>query len=366
MSCSYKFHNSKTSRKDFRQKPDRLRGSGGVVRVIEKLILMHSLRKISLYTVLVVLATFSLAGCGGAIQELEVTRSPSRICEEIAEYVTDLKAGKGKVVADRIVFSAICLDGCVTVKGHVNNSDFLDAGSVMLGEYYSRMDDSYVLYSGDSATIFRYACGVLARLNDVVKREISSSMLQVENLEYSTQVFESVTLCNDDHFSKAESAVQEQSCRVDSIRLRILEITDLPYYLPLSGDSLYWQLVIHGKDVAADLIELMDDSTQTRIPMPNLGGNYTVGDVSFLVLKEVFHDMSWKVLVNAKDSEETYHSFVRSRAGNRITLKNSMREWYKDNQDRFTWVQDSTYHDRVGLNWKYSNYHPAGGYWVVD
>jgi hypothetical protein len=52
------------------------------------------------------------------------------------------------------------------------------------------------------------------------------------------------------------------------------------------GDSLFWEVVIQKENVIVSLIELLNDTTETRAYFPNYGGKMRIADVAEIALGE--------------------------------------------------------------------------------
>lgn len=147
-------------------------------------------------------------------------------------------------------------------------------------------------------------------------------------------------------------------------------ITDVPYYPELSGDSLYWNLVIQGKAVVPCLISNLTNTTKTNIVIPNFGGYYCVGDVSYSIICQIIRNVPIENFIRENKmyplSEDlTYMSFVTYKRSNRHFLKKKISKWYKENEDRLEWVVDTNNY-RAARDWYYSsNTNPAHGYYIV-
>ena len=86
------------------------------------------------------------------------------------------------------------------------------------------------------------------------------------------------SICNHDF----AQTMDKRACAEEMAR-----ITDVPYIPELSGDSLYWNLVIQGKSIVPCLISNLVNTTQTNITIPNWGGYYCIGDIAFSILCEI-------------------------------------------------------------------------------
>ena len=131
---------------------------------------------------------------------------------------------------------------------------------------------------------------------------------------------------------------------------------------------MYWETVKRGKEIIPHLIAIIDDTMSTEAYVPNFGGNYTVGDVSFTILKEIVHDIHWEEFIDGYDPDKgygNYWQYVRGGLENRKVLKSKLQEWYGVKENSIVWVKDTTNH-RAIPNWYYKDKkHPAGGYFVV-
>ncbi len=165
-----------------------------------------------------------------------------------------------------------------------------------------------------------------------------------------------------------------QTTKIDCVKdcaREIKRITDVPYLPELSGDSIYWNLVVQGKDIVPCLISNLDNTTKTDINIPNWGGVYCVGDIAFSILDEIIHnipieDFIQKNKTYPKSEDLTYFSFVSFKKSNRRFLKKEMRNWYKENKDKLEWVVDTTHYGRTSKDWFYpSDQNPAHGYYIV-
>lgn len=146
------------------------------------------------------------------------------------------------------------------------------------------------------------------------------------------------------------------------IRKELFDIQDIPYLPELSGDSLYWDLVIQGKTIIPQLIDCITITQKSDISIPNWGGEYTYGDIAFEIINHIIHNIPYKQLFEEQEVD-TYFSFINSSPQNRKLLQDFMRSWYVENLANLVWISDEhTY--KTARDWKYpSNRHPAGGWY---
>lgn len=122
------------------------------------------------------------------------------------------------------------------------------------------------------------------------------------------------------------------SC-VSSMRVDTEQIKDIRHipYIENCTDVLFWSLV-NRKDNIPELIDRLEDDTPLRgVYVPNFGGEYTVGDVAFIILKEKIE--GFPILSVPID----YWNFVRSGERCRSVLRNRVADWYERNKDRLVW-----------------------------
>ncbi len=123
----------------------------------------------------------------------------------------------------------------------------------------------------------------------------------------------------------------------------IKSIKDMLYVPEYSGDPNFWGLVKEGIDIVPELIDHLDDTTNTKILVRLFSGTYRIGDISYLILIKIIHDIP--IFELAKISQEEYElygfgvywNFVRSNPANRIILKMKIKEWYCAYKNKLTW-----------------------------
>lgn len=162
-------------------------------------------------------------------------------------------------------------------------------------------------------------------------------------------------------------AQQDKKIGIDTI---LYQITDVPYIPELSGDSLFWVIVMQGLDVVPSLIEELDDTTITSITIPNFGGFYTIADISFSILGKIIHKLPILDIIRTNkeyplDEGLTYWSFVKYNYKNRIYLKQELNEWFIRNKEKLIWIPDFREYKAVP-NWKFpTKQYPSKGYYKL-
>jgi len=151
----------------------------------------------------------------------------------------------------------------------------------------------------------------------------------------------------------------------------IHQIEDMPYYPELSGDSLFWALAMEGLAIVPNLIDLLDDTTETNISVPNFGRFYTIGDISFCILTDIIHDLPIMDIFKSKkdyhiEGDLVYFEFVRYSKENRNYLKTKLHDWFVENKENLIWVKDKRKFRKVSSDWKYpTNQLPTKGYYKL-
>ena len=150
--------------------------------------------------------------------------------------------------------------------------------------------------------------------------------------------------------------------------LYIGEIKEMPYLPILSGDSIYWEIVKCGINNVPNLIDMMNDTTETMASVPNFGGQYTVADIAYRCLEEIIRGTKFDTFIPdaAKNEEDnTYFYYVRQSYNNRLAFQKEVRLWFQKNKRNLKWKEDK-FEYRTSGNWQFpSKTHPAGGYYVI-
>jgi len=156
----------------------------------------------------------------------------------------------------------------------------------------------------------------------------------------------------------------------DDLIGKLKKIQNVPYIPEYSGDSIYWEIVKNGLEIVPHLINFISDSTVTEINVPNFGGFYTIGDLSFSILSKIIHDIPVFSLlkIDKKIVEEigfgAYWNFVRSEYKNRILFKEKISRWYYSNKDNLIWKTDDR--EFKGGTHNFPRKNPAGGYYILN
>ena len=114
------------------------------------------------------------------------------------------------------------------------------------------------------------------------------------------------------------------------------------------GDSLFWKVVIQKDNVIKDLVQLLDDTTETKVFFPNYGGIMRVADIAEIALGEIIQPLSrpnmffeiepidnaqWIANINWK--QRNYE--------NRIKYQKALVSWYKENKTNLVWTLGNTF-----------------------
>jgi len=179
--------------------------------------------------------------------------------------------------------------------------------------------------------------------------------------EFKFVLFVSITIicCNAQNTKLIEKA--------DNLKF----IKAMPYNPQLSGDSIYWVVIIEGLDIVPYLIEKLDDTTSTEAIVPNFGGQYAVADIAYEAISTIIHEIPIKEIIETSDSSKQtggywfYWNYVNESISNRIKLKEFVNDWYLNNQNSLIWVEYKRSF-RSSSDWKFDkNIHPLGGYYYL-
>ena len=113
-------------------------------------------------------------------------------------------------------------------------------------------------------------------------------------------------------------------------------------------DPGYLALVARGLNVVPDLLDLLDDATQTDQPVPLFAGKWAVGDIAHRALYDIVPDLPWLELVTGRTDPENdsryltcgfcaYWERVRESPANRTALQAKARTWFRENRDQLRW-----------------------------
>ena len=108
------------------------------------------------------------------------------------------------------------------------------------------------------------------------------------------------------------------------------------------SNSIYWKVVKLKLEVVDELIEIIDDTTETKAIVRWFGGHWTVGDISYNAIEEIIHGIPTFDLLGIKYDENigysSYWFFVRSDIRNRQLFKEKLKKWYKKNKANLVWI----------------------------
>jgi hypothetical protein len=156
------------------------------------------------------------------------------------------------------------------------------------------------------------------------------------------------------------------TAQVDNRRLvdSLKYVTDMPYmceseepYANGCGSEVFWKTVQQKEVIIPFLIGKISDSTTTKAYVPNLGGQYAVGDIAYFALTEIIDGIPTFELLGVEFDKQgcgfcSYWNYVREDIKNRRRFERSVRKWYKDNKSRLIWVpngQPFTGHHNGGM-----------------
>ncbi len=149
--------------------------------------------------------------------------------------------------------------------------------------------------------------------------------------------------------------------KVDNLK----NVKEMPYIPELSGDSLFWTVVVERLDIMPYLIQKLDDTTLTNIEVPNFGGHYTVADIANTAIIEIIKNVPILEIIeenNVSIGFGSYWHYTRKSINNRKKYKQRLAEWYEKNNANLVWIEDNNIY-KTSENWKFSNKHPAGGFY---
>jgi len=157
--------------------------------------------------------------------------------------------------------------------------------------------------------------------------------------------------------------LQEVINQMDSLKF----VKEMPYIceIGICGDKLYWDAVSIGRSNVELLIDQLDDTTSTNANVVLFGGNYTVADIAFTVIKEIIHDIPTFELLGVPFDKDgcgycSYWQHLNKKFSNRQKFKEVVRNWYHKNKDNLVWVTSNEFEtcDCKGN-------HPNGGHYEL-
>lgn len=155
---------------------------------------------------------------------------------------------------------------------------------------------------------------------------------------------------------------------IDSLRF----VHDLPYICRDTaisqmsfgcGDHLFWRIVKQKQEIIPLLIDELDDSTPTEVPVPNSGGQYAIGDMAYTALEEIIRGIPTYELLGFVMDEDcgscSYWNHI-SKKKNRRKFERNVRKWYKKNKANLIWFKS----DEI-LTCDCTMKHPNGGHFEL-
>lgn len=140
------------------------------------------------------------------------------------------------------------------------------------------------------------------------------------------------------------------------IREKILNISDMPYICHDfeigsfgCGDESFWSVVKLKNNAILALIELLDDTTQTKVNFPNYGGQMTVADIALTALAEIIYSLpNPNEFFDIKAIDESWWisnlNWLQRSPDNRKSYKTKIEEWYKSNESNLLWTKGAQFH----------------------
>ncbi len=187
-------------------------------------------------------------------------------------------------------------------------------------------DTSYIIMFSDPIIFIKWG-----REQKIVKREVEQKI--VNQLRSCAQ--------------EMKQELQIVVLQVDSLRF----IKEMPYISEngLSGDKLYWEVVVLRDNGIELLIDKLDDTTLTSAPILYFGGNYTVADIAFTALSEIIHKIPTFELLGVPFDEEgcgycSYWQHLNENLERRQKFKIAVREWYHKNKRNLMWVESNDFY----------------------
>jgi len=178
-------------------------------------------------------------------------------------------------------------------------------------------------------------------------------------------------LCKSNCFAQYDS--KAELVRLEKLSDSIRFVTDVPsncsdsvlsHYSLGCGDRLFWELVKGRKTIVPFLIEKLDDSTKTVVPVPDFGGFYTVADVAYAAMQEIIGNIpttqfiAWKTDSSCMGKCE-YWKYLRDDYKNRKAFQKEVKQWEKTLGGR--WIESDSLLTSNG-----TFPHPNNGYYIRE
>lgn len=131
----------------------------------------------------------------------------------------------------------------------------------------------------------------------------------------------------------------------DSITINNIKYIKRVPYIENCNDIIFWSLVKQKGNIPELIKKLTDETVLTGVYVPNFGGEYTVADVSLVILNEKIKDIPIFELIEREVNEDcgycSYWLFVRESNENRLQLQNTLKKWYEINKSKLIWVNSN-------------------------
>lgn len=150
-------------------------------------------------------------------------------------------------------------------------------------------------------------------------------------------------------------------------------VKDLPYICedsvyvnnkPGCGDRVFWRVVEEKKAAIPFLIDKLDDTTLTVVPVPLFGGYYTVADVAYTIMQEIIDSIPTFELLGVPFDKEgcgycAYWDYLREDISHRRHFQHEVRKWERRLGGR--WIESQEV-----LTCDCSFPHPNGGHYIKE
>ena len=113
------------------------------------------------------------------------------------------------------------------------------------------------------------------------------------------------------------------------------------------GDSLFWEVILQKKNVIVSLIELLNDTTETRAYSPNYGGKIRI-DAAIIALGEIIQPFPnpnnfFKIKPIDNSQWMANINWLNKSLENRINYQTCILNWYNENKSNLIWIQSNTF-----------------------
>ena len=131
------------------------------------------------------------------------------------------------------------------------------------------------------------------------------------------------------------------------------------------GDTLFWNVVQMKEQAIEPLIERLADTTKSKAFVPNFGGHWTIGDISYATLQEIIHGIpTFDLLPVEFDASGccycSYWQYLRQGRENRLKFQKAVQDWLRRYRENLIWVSDYNF-----SSCDCRGQHPNGGHFEV-